>query len=100
MAAQLHRSGCYEVCLADTIGAGTPAHMAALLDAVRLEQVPTEQLAVHCHDTYGQALANILTALQHGVATIDSSAAGLGGCPFAGPGAAGERFTGPSGAGF
>ena len=55
MAAQLHRSGCYEVCLADTIGAGTPAHMAALLDAVRLEQVPTEQLAVHCHDTYGQA---------------------------------------------
>ena len=43
------------MCLADTIGAGTPAHMAALLDAVRLEQVPTEQLAVHCHDTYGQA---------------------------------------------
>jgi len=55
VAAQLHRSGCYEVCLADTIGAGTPAHMAALLDAVRLEHVPTEQLAVHCHDTYGQA---------------------------------------------
>ena len=59
VAAQLHRSGCYEVCLADTIGAGTPAHMAALLDAVRLEHVPTEQLAVHCHDTYGQARAEV-----------------------------------------
>ena len=63
VAAQLHRSGCYEVCLADTIGAGTPAHMAALLDAVRLEHVPTEQLAVHCHDTYGQARADASTSV-------------------------------------
>ena len=55
--------------------------------------MPVEKLAVHCHDTYGQALANILTALQHGVATVDSSVAGLGGCPFAGPGAAGNVAT-------
>lgn len=55
--------------------------------------VPVKHLAVHCHDTYGQALANILCALQHGVAVVDSSVAGLGGCPFAGPGAAGNVAT-------
>jgi len=80
------------VVLADTIGTGTPGDMAALLQAV-LPHVPVERLAVHCHDTYGQALANILIALQHGVASIDSSVAGLGGCPFAGPGAAGNVAT-------
>jgi len=88
----LHESGCDEIVLSDTIGTGTPGSMAALLAEV-LPQVPVEHLAVHCHDTYGQALANILCALQHGVATIDSSVAGLGGCPFAGPGASGNVAT-------
>lgn len=66
--------------------------MAALLAKV-VPHVPVEHLAVHCHDTYGQALANILCAIQHGIATIDSSVAGLGGCPFAGPGASGNVAT-------
>lgn len=92
LAKALYDAGCDEVVLADTIGTGTPGDMAALLQAV-LPHVPVERLAVHCHDTYGQALANILIALQHGVASIDSSVAGLGGCPFAGPGAAGNVAT-------
>jgi len=58
-----------------------------------IPSVPADKLAVHCHDTYGQALANILCALQHGVTTIDSSVAGLGGCPFAGPAASGNVAT-------
>jgi len=92
LAKALADAGCDEVVLADTIGTGTPGGMAALLASVQ-PQVPVERLAVHCHDTYGQALANILVALQHGVASIDSSVAGLGGCPFAGPGAAGNVAT-------
>jgi len=92
LAKALADAGCDEVVLADTIGTGTPGSMATLLHAV-LPQVSVERLAVHCHDTYGQALANILVALQHGVASIDSSVAGLGGCPFAGPGAAGNVAT-------
>jgi hydroxymethylglutaryl-CoA lyase len=83
--------GCYEVSLGDTIGTGTAGSMARLLD-VLLTRFKPEQLAVHCHDTYGQALANILVALQRGVATIDSSVAGLGGCPYA-KGASGNVAT-------
>ncbi|EOD16255.1 hydroxymethylglutaryl-CoA lyase [Emiliania huxleyi CCMP1516] len=92
LAEGLQAAGCHEVCLADTIGTGTPGSMRALLLEV-LPRVPSDQLAVHCHDTYGQALANIYEALQHGVSVIDSSVAGLGGCPFAGPGASGNVAT-------
>jgi len=74
--------GCYEISLGDTIGVGTPGKARLLLRAVA-EQVPLERLAVHFHDTYGQALANILACLEEGVATVDSSVAGLGGCPYA-----------------
>lgn len=74
--------GCYEVSLGDTIGTGSAGSMAALLQ-VLLADIPAEKLAVHCHDTYGQALANILTALQQGIATVDASVSGLGGCPYA-----------------
>ena len=82
VAARLAQMGCYEVSLGDTIGVGTPLHMQNLLQVVQ-RRVPLQQLAVHCHDTYGQALANILAALQMGVAVVDSSVAGLGGCPYA-----------------
>ena len=75
--------GCYQISLGDTIGVGTPLQVQRMLQAV-VKCVPVEQLAVHFHDTYGQALANILLALQLGVNTIDSSVAGLGGCPYAG----------------
>lgn len=74
--------GCYEISLGDTIGVGTPATMRKLLEEV-IKVVPVDALAVHCHDTYGQALANIMTALEFGVSVVDSSVAGLGGCPFA-----------------
>jgi len=83
--------GCYEVSLGDTIGVGTPGSMQHLLDVLLTHFAP-QQLAVHCHDTYGQALSNILIALQHGIATIDASVAGLGGCPYA-PGASGNVAT-------
>jgi len=82
VAEQLLQMGCYEISLGDTIGVGTPASVTAMLDAV-LESVPVEKTAVHLHDTYGQALANIFAALQRGVAVVDSSVAGLGGCPYA-----------------
>lgn len=84
LTAKLLRAGCYEVALSDTHGQGTPGSMEALLDAVTSHGVPAETLAVHCHDTYGQALANVLVALHYGVATVDASVAGLGGCPLAG----------------
>lgn len=74
--------GCYEVSLGDTTGAGTPGSMLRMLQAV-VAKVPVEKLAAHCHDTYGQALANIFAMLQEGVSVIDSSVAGLGGCPYA-----------------
>ncbi|AYO16853.1 hydroxymethylglutaryl-CoA lyase [Vibrio owensii] len=74
--------GCYEVSLGDTIGTGTPIGIAKMLDAVQVK-VPTDKLAVHFHDTWGQALANIYQALTMGINTIDSSVAGLGGCPYA-----------------
>jgi hydroxymethylglutaryl-CoA lyase len=88
---QLFRLGCREISAGDTTGAGTPLRVQAMLDAV-LKRVPVEQIGVHFHDTYGQALANVLAALQMGIAVIDSSVAGLGGCPYA-PGAAGNLAT-------
>ena len=88
VAARLLQLGCYEISLGDTIGVGTPGKAQAMLDAVAAH-VPREKLAVHFHDTYGQALANILAALQKGIAVVDSSVAGLGGCPYA-PGASGN----------
>ncbi|MER0243409.1 hydroxymethylglutaryl-CoA lyase [Streptomyces sp. HSW2009] len=75
--------GCDELSLGDTIGVATPGHVSALLAALNQAGVPTEQIGVHFHDTYGQALANTLAALQHGVTTVDASAGGLGGCPYA-----------------
>lgn len=82
VSAKLIAMGCYEVSLGDTVGVGTPASVQRMLSVVS-ERVPVEQLAVHMHDTYGQALANIYAALQMGVSRIDSSVAGLGGCPYA-----------------
>ncbi len=79
---QLMQLGCDEISLGDTIGVGTPAVANALVKTVS-SVVPMEQLAVHFHDTYGQALANILACLDAGIRTLDSSLAGLGGCPYA-----------------
>jgi len=84
--------GCDDISLGDTIGAATPADVERVLDALA-PWVPLDRLALHAHDTRGQALANVYVALEHGVTTIDSSAGGLGGCPFAGPGAAGNVAT-------
>ena len=75
--------GCDELSLGDTIGVATPGHVTALLTALNEAGVTTDRLAVHFHDTYGQALANTLAALRHGVTTVDASAGGLGGCPYA-----------------
>lgn len=82
VARQLYDMGCYEISLGDTIGVGTPATMKRLLEEV-LQVIPLDAIAVHCHDTYGMALANILAALEFGVSVVDSSVSGLGGCPFA-----------------
>lgn len=83
--------GCYEISLGDTIGIGTAGSTQAMLEGV-LERVSVEKLAIHCHDTYGQALANILIAMQLGVRTVDASVSGLGGCPYA-QGASGNVAT-------
>lgn len=91
VAKRLYSMGCYEISLGDTTGVGTPGGMTEMLNVVKKE-VPVEALAVHCHDTYGQALANILVALQNGVSVVDSSVAGLGGCPYA-KGASGNVAT-------
>ncbi len=91
VAARLLDMGCYEISLGDTIGVGTPADTARLLDGL-LKSIPAEKLAVHFHDTYGQALANILTSLDYGIAVVDASVGGLGGCPYA-PGASGNVAT-------
>ncbi|KAL0091989.1 hypothetical protein J3Q64DRAFT_1726416 [Phycomyces blakesleeanus] len=91
MAKKLYDAGCYEISLGDTIGTGTPGSMNKLLTQV-LKVVPANRVAVHCHDTYGQALANISKALDHGVRVVDSSVSGLGGCPYA-PGAKGNVAT-------
>ena len=82
VAGRLFELGCYEISLGDTIGVGTPTQARRMVLAVA-EHVPIKQLALHFHDTYGQALANILACLELGVATLDSSVAGLGGCPYA-----------------
>jgi len=88
VAKRLHDLGCYEISLGDTIGIGTPAKARAMLAAVAGE-VPMTALAVHFHDTRGQALANILACLELGVAVVDASVSGTGGCPYA-PGASGN----------
>ncbi|HEY6894907.1 MAG TPA: hydroxymethylglutaryl-CoA lyase [Rhodanobacteraceae bacterium] len=82
VAARMHALGCYEISLGDTIGIGTPSKARAMLRAVA-GVVPMSALAVHFHDTRGQALANILACLEEGVAVVDSSVAGTGGCPYA-----------------
>ncbi|KUJ82817.1 hydroxymethylglutaryl-CoA lyase [Microbulbifer flavimaris] len=82
VSAALLDMGCYEISLGDTIGVGTPEKAKRMIDTVA-SRVPLEKLAVHFHDTYGQALANIYAALQMGVAVVDSAVAGLGGCPYA-----------------
>lgn len=82
VAARLLDIGCHEISLGDTIGVGTPLDTRRLLERVA-EAVPRDRLAVHFHDTYGQALANILTSLELGIGIVDSSVGGLGGCPYA-----------------
>ncbi|AKJ13016.1 hydroxymethylglutaryl-CoA lyase [Streptomyces incarnatus] len=79
----LRDMGCDELSLGDTIGVATPGHVLELLNLLNEEGVPTDVIGVHFHDTYGQALANTYAALEHGVTTIDASAGGLGGCPYA-----------------
>ncbi|MBI4968557.1 MAG: hydroxymethylglutaryl-CoA lyase [Rhodospirillales bacterium] len=91
VAARLLALGCYEISLGDTVGVGTPGQAQAMIRAVA-ERVPVEKLAAHFHDTYGQALANLYAVMELGVAAIDSSVAGLGGCPYA-KGASGNVAT-------
>ncbi|XP_031273302.1 hydroxymethylglutaryl-CoA lyase, mitochondrial-like [Pistacia vera] len=91
VAEQLCDMGCSEISLGDTIGVGTPGTVIPMLEAV-LDVVPVDKLAVHFHDTYGQALSNILASLQMGISTVDSSVSGLGGCPYA-KGASGNVAT-------
>jgi hydroxymethylglutaryl-CoA lyase len=80
---RLYQSGCDAVSLGDTIGVATPGQVRDLLDRLTRAGLPPDVIGVHFHDTYGQALANTLAALQSGVTTVDSSAGGLGGCPYA-----------------
>jgi len=82
VAARLLDQGCYEISLGDTTGVGTPGKARALVEHL-LDTVPVSQLAAHFHDTYGQGLANLYAVLECGVAVVDSSVAGLGGCPYA-----------------
>ncbi|MEO3974022.1 hydroxymethylglutaryl-CoA lyase [Streptomyces sp. CAU 1734] len=82
-ARRLRDLGCDELSLGDTIGVATPGHVRALLTALNTTGVPTAAVGVHFHDTYGQALSNTFAALEHGVTTVDASAGGLGGCPYA-----------------
>ncbi|KAK1280866.1 hypothetical protein QJS04_geneDACA015007 [Acorus gramineus] len=91
VAKELYNMGCFEISLGDTIGVGTPGAVIPMLEAV-MSVVPVEKLAVHFHDTYGQSLPNILVSLQMGVSVVDSSVAGLGGCPYA-KGASGNVAT-------
>ena len=91
VAEKLYQMGCYEISLGDTIGVGTPANVTKMIQAVSA-RVSTDQLAVHFHDTYGQALTNIYAALQMGIKVVDSAIAGLGGCPYA-KGASGNVAT-------
>ncbi|CAI9287623.1 unnamed protein product [Lactuca saligna] len=82
VAEELVKMGCDEISLGDTIGVGTPGSVIPMIEAVK-KVVPIEKLAVHFHDTYGQALSNILVSLQMGISVVDSSVSGLGGCPYA-----------------
>jgi len=82
VARELDAMGCYEITICDTIGTGTPGRIRAAIEAV-MKHVSADRLAGHFHDTYGQAVANVYAALECGVATFDSSVAGLGGCPYA-----------------
>lgn len=91
VAEKLFKMGCYEISLGDTVGVGTPASVKKMLQAVSA-RVPVAKLAVHFHDTYGQALTNIYAAIQMGVKVVDSAIAGLGGCPYA-KGASGNVAT-------
>ncbi|MET1253903.1 hydroxymethylglutaryl-CoA lyase [Aliikangiella maris] len=91
VAESLYQAGCYEISLGDTIGVGTPGKTKRLIDTIK-NLIPINQLAVHFHDTYGQALANIYAALESGISNIDASVAGLGGCPYA-KGASGNVAT-------
>jgi hydroxymethylglutaryl-CoA lyase len=91
VASRLFAMGCYEISLGDTIGTGTPTKALKLIEGVASE-IPLESLALHYHDTYGQALANILACLELGVSVVDSAVAGLGGCPYA-EGASGNVAT-------
>lgn len=91
VAQRMHALGCYEISLGDTIGVGTPSKARTMLHAVAAE-VPLSALAVHFHDTWGQALANILACLEEGVRVVDSSVSGTGGCPYA-KGASGNVAT-------
>jgi len=91
VAKALHDMGCYEISLGDTIGTGTPVKTRSMLRAVK-DAIPLSDMAVHFHDTYGQALANILVALEERISVIDSAAGGLGGCPYA-KGASGNVAT-------
>ncbi|MCH2265677.1 MAG: hydroxymethylglutaryl-CoA lyase [SAR324 cluster bacterium] len=91
LAAQMSEMGCYEISLGDTIGIGTPLQAKKMVETVA-EKVPVSNLALHFHDTRGQALANIYACLELGVSVIDASVAGLGGCPYA-QGASGNVAT-------
>ena len=91
VADRLWQMGCTEISLGDTIGVGTPGRAQVMVDAVAA-RIPRDRLAVHFHDTYGQALANILACLEHGITIVDSAVAGLGGCPYA-AGASGNVAT-------
>lgn len=91
VAEKLFAMGCYEISLGDTVGVGNPNSVTKMIQAVST-RVPTDKLAVHFHDTYGQALTNIYAALQLGVSVVDSAIAGLGGCPYA-KGASGNVAT-------
>jgi len=91
VAEKLYQMGCYEISLGDTIGVGTPLNVTKMIQVVSAH-VPIEKLAVHFHDTYGQALSNIYAALQTGIKVVDSAIAGLGGCPYA-KGASGNVAT-------
>lgn len=92
VAFKMYKMGCYEISLGDTIGVGNPKSIVMMIQAVLSRGVPIEALAIHCHDTRGSALANVLAAMSLGISVVDASVAGLGGCPFA-PGAAGNLAT-------
>ena len=91
VAKRMYELGCYEISLGDTIGVGTPLSISNMIQAVQ-QHVPIQHLAIHCHDTYGMAIANIYKSIEMGIRTVDSSISGLGGCPYA-KGASGNIAT-------